>query len=110
MSSCVFWSTDDEDGDNPTGVAGNFEFRIWYEIDYGDEDFLQEPSMEITAIDCVEVQFEDEEARSPTAEEDIALSDWLETSLNSNNTDIQGIEHMAFEYSYVDCPAADWLD
>ncbi len=110
MSSCVYWSAVDEHGDNPTGLAGNFEFRIWYEINYGDEDFMEEPSVEITAIDCVEVAFDGYDARSPNDYEDIELSAWLETSLDSNSADIKGIEHLAFEYSYVDCGTDDWLD
>lgn len=109
MSSCLFWSAVDEYGDNPTGRAGNFEFRIWYEIDYGD-DALCEPAVTITNIECVAMQFDEEESRSPNVDEDIELSEWLENSLNSNNTDLRGIERMAFEYSYVELADVDWLD
>lgn len=110
MSNCLLWTTVDEDGTNPVGHAGAFEFRIWYDVDFGDDDFMTAPSIEITNVDCVDVQFEGEESRAPTIDEDIELSEWLESELNSSVSDMQGVEHMAFEYAYIDTDAVDWLD
>jgi hypothetical protein len=110
VSSCLFWTAVDEDGTNPVGNAGAFEFRIWYEVDFGDEDFMTEPSIEITNVDCVVVQFDGEDSRTPTVDEDIELSEWLESELNSNVSDMKGVEHLAFEYSYIEHDQVDWVD
>ena len=73
MSSCVHWAIEDEYGDNPTSRAGDFEFRIWYEIDPGEPRVMYTPngdghpgypaSVNLLDAECTEVYFEDEQER-----------------------------------------------
>lgn len=110
MSSCLCWTTVDEHGDNPTGQAGNFEFRIWYELNFGDEDFTAEPTVNILSVECAEVCFDDQQPRTPTEEEQRELNDWFENGLDCNAIDVNAITKQAFEDSYVEYGGDNWLD
>jgi hypothetical protein len=113
VSSCVHWAIEDEHGDNPTMRAGNFEFRIWYEIDPGYRDVMytangdgypgSPPSVNLLSADCTDVYFEDEqEHRAPTEDEKNVLDDWCLAYLNACPSERSAVQDRALEYSYVE--------
>lgn len=97
MSSCLHWSIEDEHGDNPTTRAGDFEFRIWYEVDPG-----YPTSVNLLSADCTEVYFEDEqERRAPTELENQRLGEWCLTYLDTDLNEHSAVCDRALEYSYI---------
>lgn len=120
MGSCVHWAIEDEYGDNPTTRAGDFEFRIWYEIEPGCPETLytrngdgypgHPPSVNLLSADCTEVRFEDEqERRAPTENEKTALNDWCMAYLDTSPNERSAVEDLALEYSYIE-PDYDDVD
>lgn len=120
MSSCVHWTIEDNYGDNPTTRVGDFEFRIWYEIEPGCSDVMYAangdgdpgypPSVNLTGADCTEVYFEDEqERRAPNEKEKTLLDDWCLAYLDTRPSERSAVENMALEYSYIE-PDYDDLD
>lgn len=106
MSSCVPWSFVDDDGLNPTNVPGNFEFNVWYELEYlpPDQAIYDTPDFEIIGVTCTRVAFDDEKtkARRPAAEEQTKLSDWFSSYLDSHSDEYEAVKDQAFEYSFVE--------
>jgi hypothetical protein len=113
MSSCLHWAIEDEQGDNPTTRAGDFEFRVWYEINpgcsgvmytsNGDGDPGYPPSVNLISADCTEVYFEDEQQRRPpTEKENELLGEWCLTYLDTDAKEHSAVCDRALEYSYIE--------
>lgn len=108
MGSRLFWSYRDDDGDNPTGLSGDFEFEIWYEFEDFDPDHA--PQIEITGIACKSVRLDGErEERRPTGAEEEEFSEWFGAYLDSHREEFKEVQRQAREYAYV-APDPDDLD
>lgn len=109
MSSCLFWSAVDEHGDNPTGQPADFEFRIGYDLEAHDYDqYNHAPSVELTGVDCLEIHVVGEPPRTPTEEENNAVSEWFESRLDSDPAELKCIRRLACEYSQIDTADDEW--
>ena len=106
MSSCVPWSFSDDDGFNPTGTPGDFDFNVWYEVEHLSPTAatLYAPDFEIIGVTCTRVSFDDEKTknRRPTDDEQTRLADWFYSYIDSHPDEYEAIKDQAFEYSFVE--------
>lgn len=106
MASCVPWSFTDEEGLNPLNKPGEFDFNVWYEVEYPEPDAraYYGPGLDITAVTCTQVHFDDERTRRrrPAENELQELSDWFYSYIDSHPDEYAAIKDRAFEYSFVD--------
>lgn len=112
MTSWLNWELNDEEGTNPLGQPGDFEFNVEYEFDPGDPGYAYDsngdgypgygPSVTLTNSVCKTVCVGAEKKRPPTAEEAAELANWFWTVLDSkpeirDQMETRGLEQMAFE-------------
>jgi hypothetical protein len=113
VSSCVPWNFADNDGLNPTGVPGDFDFNVWYELEYlpPGQAIYDTPDFEIVGVTCPYVQFDNESRRRrPFAVEHAQLCDWFSSYIDSHPDEYEAIKDQAFEYSFVEPDYDDQTD
>lgn len=101
MSSCVPWTFEDLYGDNPQGAPGEFDFNVWYELDFRDENYG--PQVEIIGVTCHSARYDQQNARRhrPGQQEAEQLADWFSAYLDSHPDEFEAIKDLALQYSYV---------
>ena len=96
MSNCVPWRIEDTTGENPTGRAGQFVFRVWFE-----RSNVADSAIEIVGVDCTSVRFHDEEtSRKPAPAANELCSAWFETQLDTLPDVFSAVETTALELLY----------
>ncbi|NDC55286.1 MAG: hypothetical protein EBZ69_00365 [Alphaproteobacteria bacterium] len=120
MPSWLNWEISDDEGTNPLGQPGEFEFNVEYDFDPGDPGYMYDrngdgypgypPTVTITGAVCKSVCVGEEKERQPTKEEETALSEWFWVVLDKrpeirDQMEEHGREQMTFE---PDCD--DWYD
>lgn len=111
MTSWMPWTLTDDDGTNPLGETGAFDFDVEYEFDPGspewiasthNEDYQNCPAtVTLTHPRCTYVELATQPRRKPTVEEIEALAEWFWTVLDSNpqicdDMKAFGVEQMSF--------------
>jgi len=105
VSSCVPWTFEDFEGDNPFESAGTFDFNIWYELDYPDPEqpAFYSADFEITGVTCTHVKFDGGgDVRRATDDENEQLADWFSSYIDGHLDEYEAIKDHAFQYSFVD--------
>lgn len=112
MTSWIDWEINDDEGINPLGRPGDFEFNVEYEFDPGDSGYMYDANgdgypgypagVELTNAVCTRVHVEDEQKRAPTPEEAKELANWFWTVLDKkpgirDQIETHGLEQMSFE-------------
>jgi hypothetical protein len=94
----IAFTVEDEDGQNPTGKLGSFDFDLDFEITAADPGYMYDSNgdgypghpatAELVTASCRRVWLEDEEPRQPTAEEQTVFTNWFFTWL-ADNPDVE---------------------
>jgi hypothetical protein len=111
MTSWLRWELNDDDGDNPTGAPGDFEFEVEYDFDPGDPGYQYDSNgdgypghaanVTLGNVVCKKMRI-DNIYREPTLEEKQQLSAWFWTVLDKkpkirDQIETLGLEQMSFE-------------
>lgn len=117
MTSWLDWEISDDEGDNPFGKPGDFEFNIEYEFDPGDPGYMYDSNGDgypgyqahVTLVDavCKKIHIVDQEKRTPNPEEAKELIRWFWTVLDKkpqirDQLEERGLEQMTLEPDYDD--------
>lgn len=112
MTSWLNWELNDDEGTNPFGSPGDFEFNVEYEFDPGDPGYMYDANgdgypgypagVDLTNAVCTQVQVANEQKRVPTTEEAKKLVEWFWTVLDKkpqirDQIETHGLEQMSFE-------------
>ena len=111
MPIAIFWELDDEDGDNPTGVPGQFGFRVYCRVNPGDPGVWRDsngdgcpaeaPSIDIISAECLDVWLGEEPQRPATIAEQRTFGDWFCGYIDSRPATFERLEHDALELAYI---------
>jgi hypothetical protein len=112
------WEIEDDEGQNPLGEPGSFEFHLDCDVTPGDPGYLYNhngdgypgyaPAVEIVSVTCTRLATDaDPSGRKPTEDEQNALSYWFYLWVDTHACDRESIEKQALEYA---CVAPDYDD
>ncbi len=99
------WTFADNDGLNPTDVPADFEFNVWYELEYlpPHQVVYDTPDFEIIGVTCRYVKFDNEpQQRPPRAAEHKQLCAWFSNYIDSHPDEYEAVKDQAFAYSFVE--------
>jgi len=112
VTSWMDWEISDDEGSNPFGVPGEFEFNVEYDFDPGDPGCQYDsngdgyppypPNVTLSHAVCKRMTLENLGQKVPTQEEVAKLTDWFWTVLDKrpgirDQMEEFGVEQMAFE-------------
>jgi hypothetical protein len=99
VSSCVPWTIEDIDGDNPRGAPGTFDFNVWYELnapEYG------APQIEIIGVTCTRAEFNAAQDELVAAQDREQLAEWFDIYLNTHPDELAAIQDQARIFCHID--------
>lgn len=120
MTNWIQWAIDDEDGENPLGKPGEFEFNVAFDYDPGDPGYMYDangdgypghpPNATITGAECIVIRLEELPQRPPTEKENKMLEDWFLNVLDHDKKLCQQIEACGLDQMCVEPDCDDWDD
>jgi len=120
MTNWIPWDIDDDDGENPLGKPGTFEFNVEFDYDPGDPGCRYDyngdgyPSHDahaiVTGAECKTIKLEDLPQRPPTENEIKLLEDWFLSMLSKDNRLRRQIESCGLDQMCVEPDEDDWDD
>lgn len=118
MTNWIQWEIDDENGENPLGTPGEFEFNVAFDYDPGDPGYEYDangdgypghpPNATITGATCTTVKLETLPQRTPTTNEIPLLEDWFLSVIDHDRKLRQQIEACGLDQMCVEPDYDDW--
>jgi hypothetical protein len=99
MSSCVPWTVEDVDGDNPHGAPGTFAFNVWDELNTAEPGA---PQSEVIGVTCTHAQFAATQKKPGSAKMRKQLAAWFDSYLDAHPDELTAIQEQARIFCHID--------